>query len=602
MKEFIFSSLVIICFALLSISFILDGKLNVRRTAIFLTAFVYFLYNLISLLAHPYTESEHFVILSYHMVLFFIVAHTSTTTSRNLLMYTLMFVSFLSSIYAFLQFLGLDYEPFTKHFASRLPVGTSGFAFFGNPNLLGGFSVIMIPLTIAYLLHSLHPRHKLSPYLFSSVLLLHIISLIISQTRGSYISAASSVALFMLLYLRTRVSTFYCRYAILSNIVLCIIIVTSIMCGLALKRADLSHLRLSETLLDPTSIRIRVDYYKSALNMIRERPLFGRGIGTFNVYYPEYRDSRTTFILRDTSMKMRLEHAHNEHLELLSDLGIMGYALFMTIVILALVALVRKREVVELGIAIAIIGILIDGLSNQNLRHTVISSILWLSLGLSETTDTLGREGSWQKVTRVKILGIVLVVVLSAGLLNRSFRLMQADGYLAHAVGYYLRGDKRRAANLFEEALLHDGGNNEALYYLADSWRRAGDDDRAIEYYDKLLRRAPNYLQANYEIASVYLRRGIEGDWEKAKSHLLKQIGINNMYWRAYYALAAIYAKENKREEAIRYLKEIEKIGGIIEARKNETVPEDYKDIRISDEDYVRIKKLLWDVSVEGDS
>ena len=66
----------------------------------------------------------------------------------------------------------------------------------------------------------------------------------------------------------------------------------------------------TESLSDTMSLGIRFFYYANTIDMIKEKPFFGRGPGTFKVHYPMYRDKRTAFHLGETSMEYRVEHPH----------------------------------------------------------------------------------------------------------------------------------------------------------------------------------------------------------------------------------------------------------------------------------------------------
>jgi O-antigen ligase len=72
----------------------------------------------------------------------------------------------------------------------------------------------------------------------------------------------------------------------------------------------------------------RPQHWSSALAVFRDFPLVGTGLGTFADVYPVYGTVR---------LEGRLTHAHNDYLESLSDLGLVGCALLLgTIVFLAI--------------------------------------------------------------------------------------------------------------------------------------------------------------------------------------------------------------------------------------------------------------------------
>jgi Tfp pilus assembly protein PilF len=74
------------------------------------------------------------------------------------------------------------------------------------------------------------------------------------------------------------------------------------------------------------------------------------------------------------------------------------------------------------------------------------------------------------------------------------------------------------------------------LYGLAMEYKKAGDAGRALEYFDHVLRRDPNYCYAYYQRAQVHeslgdvdaakrtLRQGIEAARRSGDAHALSEI------------------------------------------------------------------------------
>ena len=79
---------------------------------------------------------------------------------------------------------------------------------------------------------------------------------------------------------------------------------------------------------DPTTGRSH--FWSVTLDVIKAHPLIGSGLGSFSVIYTRY-DSRNGLF--------RLEQAHNDYLQILSDAGIVGGLLGLSF----LVILFRKR-------------------------------------------------------------------------------------------------------------------------------------------------------------------------------------------------------------------------------------------------------------------
>ena len=83
-----------------------------------------------------------------------------------------------------------------------------------------------------------------------------------------------------------------------------------------------------------SSVTARFDYWRAAVKIAMENPVWGTGPGTFSVPYKRVKDP--------SSEMARL--AHNDYLEQLSDSGIIGFALFCAAILSLFANLYRKRR------------------------------------------------------------------------------------------------------------------------------------------------------------------------------------------------------------------------------------------------------------------
>lgn len=113
----------------------------------------------------------------------------------------------------------------------------------------------------------------------------------------------------------------------------------------------------------------RPRFYKLTLRMVADYPLFGTGAGTYIYAYTPYEDKDLGGILH---------HAHNDYLEILAEMGIIGGGAIIGAAFLALVVLFWRwaklpehdyfRRGVGLGLIGGIVAILIHSFSDFNLR------------------------------------------------------------------------------------------------------------------------------------------------------------------------------------------------------------------------------------------
>lgn len=133
---------------------------------------------------------------------------------------------------------------------------------------------------------------------------------------------------------------------------------------------------------DPTTGRTH--FWSVTLDIIRAHPLVGTGLGAFGVVYTRY-DSRNG--------QYRLEQAHNDYLQILSDGGIIGAALgLFFIVVLFRMGFARRqskdpfRRGVATGALAGCFAVLVHSFFDFTL-HTTANALLFLVLAALATLD-----------------------------------------------------------------------------------------------------------------------------------------------------------------------------------------------------------------------
>lgn len=122
-----------------------------------------------------------------------------------------------------------------------------------------------------------------------------------------------------------------------------------------------------------TSVEARFDYWRAAIQIAKERPLFGTGPGTFQVPYAR---------LKDPGSEMaRL--AHNDYLEQASDSGWIGFGLYLAFILTSVWVLYRQSnlEIFPLGVLLGWTGLQLQSLSEFNLYIPGLAWTGFLLLG-----------------------------------------------------------------------------------------------------------------------------------------------------------------------------------------------------------------------------
>lgn len=124
-----------------------------------------------------------------------------------------------------------------------------------------------------------------------------------------------------------------------------------------------------EKITDPGYLTIegRFAIWSDSVRLIRDFPLFGTGMGTFEIVYRQY---------QTTLVDKVVDHAHNDYLEFAANTGFIGAALFFIPIIYLLVRMIfafledRRgyRRSITLGCIGATLAILLHSLADFNLQ------------------------------------------------------------------------------------------------------------------------------------------------------------------------------------------------------------------------------------------
>ena len=135
-------------------------------------------------------------------------------------------------------------------------------------------------------------------------------------------------------------------------------------------------------------MRLSID--RDALQMFRHKPIFGWGLGTFPTVYPQFRSFYTNFFVNE---------AHNDYLQLLSEMGLLGFG--MMIWFLAVLFKNARRKIadwtsdvtsaVTLACVLGVIGILVHSFFDFNLQIPANAAFFYVLCTLAAAPPLLQR-------------------------------------------------------------------------------------------------------------------------------------------------------------------------------------------------------------------
>lgn len=251
------------------------------------------------------------------LAIYFVAAlHTLRDSSRRrITILTLTIFGFAVSVFAIAQRLTYNGKMYwTRPVSAYIaPYGP-----YGNYNHFAGMVELILPLPLAYLLFARIGDEQRALWAFSVVMM--AVATILSLSRGGMLALAAELAALSLVnsLLRKRwrsVESFRSRAngRILAAFAAIVVIVMSLWIGYEPLARRFGSIKEGA---GEYSVVTRVEYWRASWRMFLDHPALGVGLGAFPAVYPSYG--------RSSAKYERLEQAHNDYLQLLTDAGLAG--------------------------------------------------------------------------------------------------------------------------------------------------------------------------------------------------------------------------------------------------------------------------------------
>lgn len=374
-----------------------------------------------------YRRFEGLISFVNYMAVFFMALQVVDRPSRiRSLARTLVISGALVSFYGLLQFFGADPANW-----GSLPFETNrAFSTFGNPDLLGGY--LIFPLAVSLSL-ALSEEDLYGRIAYWVAFLITAFCWLIAFVRGAWIGGAVALGIlvFALVWAKAKVTTVDWSFA---GIITAIFAVVTF-------RSLTSPSEVTNVVARITSIfdfgagsaLTRFQIWEAAIAAIKERPLLGWGADTFRLLFPMFKPEAYTATAGFLSVA---DNVHNYPLQLATALGIPGLLLLYGLFVWGLVASARQvfvrgkgvERIVLAGFWAAATGYLVHLFFGLSVTGSTV--FLWLAVGVLLSPGASVRE---VKAPPWGLYTAVVVVTICAILSVANVRYVVADNY-------YLKG------------------------------------------------------------------------------------------------------------------------------------------------------------------
>jgi O-antigen ligase len=152
----------------------------------------------------------------------------------------------------------------------------------------------------------------------------------------------------------------------------------------------------SEARTEIISGGMRRNIDRDSIRMFRARPVLGWGLGTFPVVYPEFRSFYTNFFVNE---------AHNDYLQLLTETGVLGFAIMVWFLIVLYRNALRKigdwtsdvSSAVTLACTLGFTGILVHSFLDFNLQIPANAALFYVFCTIAAAPPLLQRSRNKRK-------------------------------------------------------------------------------------------------------------------------------------------------------------------------------------------------------------
>ena len=511
-KDLLFQTLVLLGLTIWVLKIITSKSISWQASCLGKPVFLYLLWGCLSLFwsVNIYNSVLALPLFLAGPILFFIIINSireQKTIDRLILIIIIVGLCF--GIYGILQYLGIDFKFWAGNVRRQRVMGL-----FGNVNYFAEYLILPLSLTIGLIL----TKNKIFNKFFLLLALLAMgLTLLFTFTRGSYLAIVIAIPVMLLLYFTSAVTEqtkkLY-KKIILIFLLLIIIAIALIYIPHPLNRKGTTLGTLKsrvtiETLTSSSSILRRVAIWKCTWMMIEDYPILGSGLGTYAYHTLKYQaDFFAIGNNRDIYPHGKAVQAHNEYLQLWSELGIIGLLFFLWIILayyknifINIGKIGEKQRAITIGLAGGITTVLIDAIFGFPLQLAASISLFWMFLGLSICQINIALQGKREIISNERRTGKNQKSAVEDNkkkisiLENKAIKGMAYTIVIALMIICILFLTRPFVARVY-------------YYYGDDLITKTNKNNEAIELYKKGIRMNPWLGELHYSIGVDLLKRG----------------------------------------------------------------------------------------------
>lgn len=350
-----------------------DGEVHIRWNPLFLPMLAFAVLVLVQIVVHASayrhdTISETLLYCAYGVLCFLSSQTLVRSAQARKIAVILAVYGFILAAMALLQ----GIAPNGKLLWIRQPrLGGWIYGPYVNHNHYAGLMELLAPIPLVLALTRLaEDKERIAAGVGAAIM---VATIFLSGSRGGMLAIVAEIAVLSIFLLREKKRTL--RFAVAGGAFLIVLI--GMLTWLGGKELTSRVTSISKESKTEISGGMRLSIDRDTYRMFREKPLLGWGLGNFPVVYPQFRSFYTNFFVNQ---------AHNDYLQLLAEMGILGFATMVWFLIVLFRNALPKigswmSEVsgaVTLASILGLIGILVHSLVDFNLQIPANAALFYV--------------------------------------------------------------------------------------------------------------------------------------------------------------------------------------------------------------------------------
>ena len=326
------------------------------------------------------TISQAILYCAYGMLCFLVTQTLRRSSQARKIAPILAVYGFAIAAFALLQ----GVAPNGKIYWLRVPrLGGRIYGPYVNHNHYAGLMEMLVPIPLVISLsHLAHEKARTAAGVAAAIM---VGTVFLSGSRGGMLSVFAELAVLAIILFRQRRSL---RIAV--GLVAFSIVLISLLVWLGGKELTNTVGSISTEARGEISGGVRLSIAKDGIRMFTHRPVLGWGLGTFPVAYPQFRSFYTNFVVNE---------AHNDYVQLLSEMGVLGFGIMLWYLLLVFRQAQRKISnwttqvtgAATLACTLGVIGILVHSFVDFNLQIPSNAALFYVFCSIAAGPPLLQR-------------------------------------------------------------------------------------------------------------------------------------------------------------------------------------------------------------------